>query len=98
MKKLYFLLLILPVIFAVAAHAQTIVENEDYTVPPIALGFRASPDGAGLSGRYFITEPLAIEGQLNGSAGNYYDNGTSYTLGALLEYNFFFANPQWRFF
>jgi hypothetical protein len=107
MKKVFTLFAILPLILAAAPAFAQIYEADPaqqgeeldcYVAPPIALGFRANPDGAGLNGRYYFSENLAIEGQVNGSAGNYYDNGTSFTMGALLEYHFILRDPHWRVF
>lgn len=107
MKKIYTLLAVLPLFFTSTQAIGQIYEDEvdqeqsdaDYfKAPPIALGFRANPDGAGLNGRYFFNQNIAVEGQVNGSAGNYYDNGTSLTVGALMEYHFLLRDPHWRIF
>jgi hypothetical protein len=65
---------------------------------PVGLGLRATPDGGGFTGKFFFTDHLTVETMLNASSGNYYDNGTSFTLCALLEHHFIFDNPQWRIF
>lgn len=87
MKQVHIILIAL-LLFSCSATAQV--------HGPVGLGLRANPDGGGFTGKFFFTDHLAVEGQLNASAGNYYDNGTSFTLCALLEHHFIFADPQWR--
>lgn len=65
---------------------------------PVGVGLRANPDGGGLTGKFFFTEHLAVEGLLSASSGNWNDEGTSFTLTALLEHHFILYNPQWRIF
>jgi hypothetical protein len=63
---------------------------------PVGLGIRASPDGGGISAKFFFKEYLAVETMVNASSGNYHDNGTSFTVAGLLEYHFILADPSWR--
>jgi hypothetical protein len=65
---------------------------------PVGLGIRANPDGAGITAKYLFTDRLALESQLNASSGNYNDNGTSVTIGLLLEQHFDLWDPSWRIF
>jgi hypothetical protein len=65
-------------------------------VGPVGIGVRASPDGGGISAKFFFNENLAVETMVNGSAGNYHDNGTSFTVIGLLEYHFILPDPSWR--
>jgi len=60
---------------------------------PIALGFRATPDGGGFTGKFFLDHNLAFEAQLNG-AGLY--EGNSVTAVGLMEYHIDLPAPGWR--
>ncbi|MES2703599.1 MAG: hypothetical protein V4649_13230 [Bacteroidota bacterium] len=89
MKQLHILLIALLLLTATgSANAQL--------VGPVALGLRANPDGGGITAKYFFNERNAIETQVNGSSGNYNDNGTSLTVVALYEHHFILNDPQWR--
>lgn len=66
----------------------------------IAVGLRGTPDGGGITGKFYMHNNWAFEAQLNGSAGNgYADNdGASMVAVGLLEYNFILPDPSWRIF
>lgn len=61
----------------------------------IALGLRATPDGGGFTGKFFLDHNFAFEGQLNG-AGLY--DGNSVTVVGLMEYHIDLPAPGWRIF
>jgi len=91
MKQAYIILAaaFLVVFFANNAKAQKVA-------PPYAIGFRANPDGGGLSAKYFFNENINIEAMLNGSGGTNAYRYHSKVFLALAEYNFLLANPSWR--
>lgn len=60
-----------------------------------AIGIRATPDGAGFTGKAFLTDHLAFEGQLN-AGGIVGLEGQSFNAVALLEAHIPLPNPQWR--
>ncbi len=82
------------------ACAQNTVQSSP--INPIAIGVRASPDGAGVTARFFFNTHLAIEAQLAGSEGVYHQPddaapyGPSWSATGLLEYNILFRDPSWR--
>ena len=95
----------LPALLAVCfsgiyAQAQTPAQMQ--LINPVALGIRINPDGAGLTGKFFLCRNLVIEAQLSGSEG--YLNmphdgmgyGPSWTGTGLVEYHFIFRDPSWR--
>lgn len=63
---------------------------------PVALGFRANPDGGGLSAKFFPQKNLAIETQLNASLSYY--NGPGVAFVGLVEYHLALPDPSWRIF
>ncbi len=63
---------------------------------PVALGFRANPDGGGLSAKFFPQKNLAIETQMN--AGLSYYNGPGVAFVGLVEYHIILPDPSWRIF
>ena len=66
---------------------------------PIGLGFRATPDGGGFTGKFFLDRYLAIEAQMNASGGGFGDNdGPSFTVVGIFEYNIILPDPSWRIF
>ena len=102
MRNIHTLFIALFTLVTVNVKAQELdnyANNDDgNTVPRFAAGLRATPDGAGISGRFFFIPSVAVELMLNGSGGTYNDNGPSTTLVGLLEYNFLFDDPSWRIF
>ena len=90
--RIIFAILLITLCIASTVNAQ----NE--AAPPFALGLRVNPDGAGITGRYFFTENVALEGIISGSNGFYSHYGPSTTYAALFEYNFIFDDPAWRVF
>jgi hypothetical protein len=62
---------------------------------PMALGFRATPDGGGFTGQFFLNRNFAFEAQLNG-AGLY--EGNSVTAVGLMECHIDLPVPNWRIF
>ncbi len=62
-----------------------------------ALGLRATPDGGGLTGKFYISKHLAFEGQLN-AGGIMGLEGQSFNAVALLEGHIYFPDPSWRMF
>lgn len=62
-----------------------------------ALGLRLSPDGGGLSGKYFLDQNIAFEGQLN-AGGIFSNEGESLTAVGLLEYHIPLPDPSWKVF
>jgi hypothetical protein len=91
MRQMNFILIALLTLCTYGAQAQIIHGN-------VGLGIRANPDGGGITGKFFFTEQLAVEAQLNGSSGSYSEMGTSFTVGSMLEYHFIFPRPEWRIF
>ena len=69
-------------------------------VSPMALGIRATPDGGGFTGKFFLDHNWAIEAQLNASGGSGYTNydGPSMAVVGLLEYHIILPDPCWRIF
>lgn len=76
------------------------------TVPTISLyaqkgsaaaGLRLSPDGIGITGKYFVDSSLAFETQLN-IGGIMGLQGESFNAVGLLEYHIPFPDPSWRLF
>lgn len=63
----------------------------------IGLGARLTPDGAGFTGKFFLTKDLAFEAQLN-AGGIFAFEGESVNAVGLLEYHISLPNPQWRLF
>jgi hypothetical protein len=63
---------------------------------PVAVGFRANPDGGGFSAKFFPQKHLAIETQLN--AGLSYYNGPGVAFVGLVEYHIILPDPSWRIF
>ena len=61
------------------------------------LGLRLSPDGAGLTGKFFMDRNLAFEGQLN-AGGVFGGEGESFNAVGLLEYHIPLPDPSWRVF
>jgi len=77
-----------------APHSRGITVDE-----PTAIGVRVSPDGAGLTVKFFLDPHFVLEGQINGSAGyNETNDGPSFSIVGLAEYNIIFPNPSWRIF
>jgi hypothetical protein len=70
----------------------------------IGLGLRASPDGGGITAKFYLDRYWNIEAQLNASQGFYHgpdnkpDYGPSFTAVGLAEYNVIFPDPSWRLF
>lgn len=64
----------------------------------IGLGLRATPDGGGFTGKFFIDRNLAIEGQMNAGGVLGWEDGTSFNAVALIEYHIYLPNPDWRIF
>ena len=64
------------------------------------IGLRGTPDGGGITGKYFLNHEWALEGQLNASGGSgFTDNdGPSVALVGLMEYNWVLPDPSWRIF
>ena len=71
--------------------------NWSYAQNKSGLGVRFSPDGIGLTGKSFLNNSVALEGQLN-AGGLFADEGRSYTVVANLEYHFSLEDPRWRVF
>ena len=63
----------------------------------IALGIRATPDGGGLSSKYFFDRNLAFEGQVN-AGGIIGLEGKSFNMAGLMEYHISLPDPSWRLF
>jgi len=63
---------------------------------PIALGLRATPDGGGFTGKFYLNPDMAIEAQLNG--GGVIIGNPSVTAVGLFEYHIALADPSWRIF
>lgn len=63
---------------------------------PIALGLRATPDGAGFTGKFYMNENMAIDAQLN--AGGLIIGDQSLTAVGLFEYHIILPDPSWRIF
>lgn len=61
------------------------------------IGVRATPDGAGFTGKFMLADHLAFEGQLN-VGGVYNLPGESFTAVALLEGVIVLPDPSWRIF
>jgi hypothetical protein len=59
----------------------------------IAVGLRATPDGGGATGKFFLNDNMAIEAQLNGSVFN-----PSVAAVGLFEYQIILPDPSWRIF
>lgn len=87
MKKLIFFFLGL-CIMTTAAFAQK---------GNVALGLRATPDGGGFSGKFFVDRNMAIEGQMN-AGGIFGEEGQSFNMVALAEYHISMPDPSWRIF
>ena len=62
-----------------------------------AAGFRATPDGFGATGKFFIDRNFAVEAQLN-AGGIIGLDGESVTAVGLFEYHIPLPNPSWRIF
>lgn len=63
----------------------------------VALGLRATPDGGGFTGKFFVSPHLAIETQLN-VGGVFYEQGRSFTAVGLLEYHIPLPAAGWYLF
>jgi hypothetical protein len=76
---------------------------------PAGLGVRISPDGAGITAKFFIDPRIALDVQINGSEGirnstikssdvkkEIAGYGPGWAATGLLEYNFIFSNVSWR--
>lgn len=61
------------------------------------LGLRLSPDGAGLTGKFFLDRNFAIEAQLN-AGGLFGSSGESLTAVGMLLYHIPLPDPSWRLF
>lgn len=61
------------------------------------IGLRMTPDGGGLTGKFFVDRNLAFEGQLN-AGGLLGEEGESVTAVALLQYHIPLPDPSWRIF
>ena len=90
--------ILLSVLFIVLFSAGTALAQDDESVPPFSIGIRATPDGAGITGKYFFIDRVNVEAMFNGSGGGYFGNGPSVALVGLVEYNFIFNDPAWRIF
>lgn len=72
------------------------------TINPVGIGFRISPDGAGVTAKVFLGHHWALEGQVNGSEGS--DNwpgdntkdGPGWAIVGLAEYHLILPDPSWR--
>lgn len=62
-----------------------------------ALGLRATPDGGGFTGKFFIDPNLAIEAQVN-AGGIFGLEGESFNVVGLAEYHISLPDPSWRLF
>ena len=107
MKKTY-------AFIALICVAQLLVNNSYAQVNPDGIGVRMSPDGAGITGKFYLNTHFAIETQINGSEGfnnansernknpeNPVENtvsGRSWAGVGLLEYHYVFHNVSWRIF
>ncbi|MEZ5015906.1 MAG: hypothetical protein R2800_02565 [Flavipsychrobacter sp.] len=60
-----------------------------------AIGVRATLDGAGFTGKVFVTPNIALEGQLNAGGINGLE-GKSLNAVGLIEAHIPLPNPQWR--
>jgi len=91
-RKLILIILLIMLIGVSIVNAQM--------VSAVGLGVRATPDGGGLTGKFFFSRNWAIEGQLNASGGTTYMNydGPSMTMVSLLEYHIILPDPSWRIF
>lgn len=105
MKQAYILPIISGILFSLATSpslAQRTVH--DSPINPIALGVRASPDGGGITAKFFLATNFALEAQVSASEGYYRqpDDGPNYGPGwaatALGEYHIIFRKPSWRVF
>jgi hypothetical protein len=63
----------------------------------VAAGFRATPDGFGATGKFFIDRNFAVDAQLN-AGGIVGLDGQSVTAVGLFEYHIPLPNPSWRIF
>ncbi|WP_276134010.1 hypothetical protein [Polluticoccus soli] len=63
----------------------------------IGLGLRATPDGGGFTGKFFIDPNLAIEAQMN-AGGVFGLEGESFNVVGLAEYHITLPDPSWRIF
>jgi hypothetical protein len=63
----------------------------------LSVGLRMTPDGAGLTGKYFLDRNIAFEGQLN-AGGVFGLEGQSFTAVGLLEYHVPLPDPSWKVF
>ncbi|MGN6567196.1 MAG: hypothetical protein ACTHJ0_04550 [Flavipsychrobacter sp.] len=63
---------------------------------PIALGLRATPDGGGFTGKFYMNDNMAIEAQLNG--GGVIVGSPSFAAVGLFEYHIIMPDPSWRIF
>lgn len=60
-----------------------------------AIGLRATPDGGGFTAKYFVSQHVALEGQLN-AGGILGLEGESFNAVGLIEAHIPLPNPQWR--
>lgn len=60
-----------------------------------AIGVRATPDGGGFTAKVFVSEHIALEGQLN-AGGVIGLEGESFNAVGLVEAHIPLPNPQWR--
>lgn len=63
----------------------------------VALGLRATPDGGGFTGKFFLNKNSAIEAQVN-AGGIMGLPGESFNMVGLYEYHFILPDPSWRIF
>jgi len=93
MKKIQILLVALLIILLAPGNTMAQMAS------PVAIGLRGTPDGGGLTGKFFLDRNWALELQLNGSGGTYMNNdGPSMTLVGLMEYHIILPDPSWRIF
>lgn len=96
-----FLLALMTICFS-RLYGQVLGPGQMALINPVALGIRISPDGGGLTGKFFLDRNLVIEAQVSGSQGylSMPHNGPGYGPGwsgtGLLEYHFIFHDPSWR--
>ncbi len=66
---------------------------------PVGLGVRATPDGGGFTAKFALDRYMSIEAMVNGSGGGFRnDDGPSFTVVGLFEYNIILPDPSWRIF
>jgi hypothetical protein len=92
MDKLILKKLILTLLTMLAALGSMYAQNGK-----VALGFRATPDGGGFTGKFYGNKHMAVEAQLN-AGGVFGGEGQSVTLVGLLEHHFYMPDPSWQIF